>query len=130
MRVLCPAEAVLIRIGGLAVPAVGDQAAVGLVLPHQRLAVFSCQTTPLTKASSLTLAVTVSTTPFTATWPPLMVQTLPLASVMPWVEADVTTVSSALLVMVPVPGFVPPETLKVAGPALSRVADWLVLAPR
>src|SRR4051812_47060286 len=61
MILLCPAEVAPMRIGGVAVPAVGDQAAVGLVLPHQRLALFSCQTVPLTKASSLTPEVVAST---------------------------------------------------------------------
>ena len=34
--------------GLVEVPPLGDQAADGLVLPHQSLALFSCQTVPLT----------------------------------------------------------------------------------
>ena len=53
--------------GLVAVPIVGPQAAVGLVLLHHRLLAFSCQTLPLTYASSVTFAVVVSAVPFTAT---------------------------------------------------------------
>ncbi len=53
--------------GLVVVPGPGDHGALGLVLPHHQPLAFSCQTSPLTYASSVTLLVVVSAVPLTAT---------------------------------------------------------------
>ena len=79
--------------GLVAVPAVGPQVALADVLLHQRSAAFSCQISPFSYASSMTLAVVVSATPLTETWPPVVIaHSLPDASVMAAVEPAITTV--------------------------------------
>ncbi|HBK06540.1 MAG TPA: hypothetical protein DDZ81_11840 [Acetobacteraceae bacterium] len=78
------------------VPAWGDHAAFGWVSPHHRLLLFSCQIVPFTYASSMTFAVVVSAVPLIATCPPaVIVQALPLASVMAAEDPASTTVSFA-----------------------------------
>ncbi len=80
--------------GLVVVPGPGDHGALGLVLPHHQPLAFSCQTSPLTYASSVTLLVVVSAVPLTATLPPdVIVQALPLASMTAEAEPACTTVS-------------------------------------
>ena len=49
---------------------------------HHRPEAFSCQMTPFSKAISVTFAVYPATLPFSSTTPPVIVQTLPAASMM------------------------------------------------
>jgi hypothetical protein len=66
------------------VPSAGSQVPEGEVLPHHKLYKFSCHSSPLTYANSLTYQVVVSALPFTATAPKFtaksMVHTFPAVS--------------------------------------------------